>query len=194
MMRIGLPEAIIFSRKVLNTSWQSAIIREKTLLGLMSRNQLSNRRNEFVGNLHHRLGRIFKSGLVFCHCFVLRLFLVVSEYLPYAFFIPAGREPVLSHHCPYRARSGNTLSCRSSRCHLTGSVMAEKVLRAANFSRRAAMAGPRVCASETGACSTTVTSTRSGASAWDSGASPSHSSRSPQRKALYVRMVIYLLW
>src|SRR5439155_17860389 len=94
------------------------------------------------------------------------------------------------HYC---GRPGSTLSCRSSRCHLTGSVLAAKVLRAASFSRRAAMAGPRACASETGACSTTVTSTRSGASAWDSGASPSHSSRSPCRRALYVRIGIYLI-
>src|SRR5262249_5968322 len=47
----------------------------------------------------------------------------------------------------YSSRPGNARSCRSSRCHLTGSGMSAKVPRAASFSRRAAIAGPRACPS-----------------------------------------------
>src|SRR5215510_15334265 len=82
----------------------------------------------------------------------------------------------------YPSRPSKARSCRSSRCHLTGSGMAAKVPRTASFSKRAAIAGPRVCASATG--STIVTWTLNGASVCNSGASPSHSRWSPRRRAL----------
>src|SRR5207244_7750294 len=71
-------------------------------LGVVLRNQLPNSRHQFVGNLHHCLGRFFKRCLVFCHSFVFGLLFIVGEHLQHPFFIPAWWKSVLSHRCPFR--------------------------------------------------------------------------------------------
>ena len=118
----------------------------------------------------------------------------LARELPPPAFSPFGRihqDIAIDKHHP--SRPGSTRSWRSSRCHLTGSVTVEKVLRSASFSSRAAMAGPRACSSERGSSSKIVTRTLNGASVRDSGASPRHSRQSPRRRALYVRIIIYPL-
>ena len=73
------------------------------ILALALRDQFSHRGNEFVRNIHYRLGRL-NASLILGQSVLLGLLLVMGEYSPHLLFVPIGWKLVFAYCCFFLLR------------------------------------------------------------------------------------------